>query len=207
VCEAPGEALCPGCRGALVRLAPPLCERCGSPGAWPVRRCAECARRRSASRRRGRRSSTTSALGTSSWAGRSAVGEGSRSWRRSSSPRRSSVRPPTRSRSSPPIRSGGTVARRRARRAAGARARPALGAARAAAARTTRAGPRQRGQRLADRRRNVRGVFAPPSGRRRGSCSSTTSTRAAPRRRRARPRSVGPARAGWTSSLSARAVR
>jgi predicted amidophosphoribosyltransferase len=22
---------------------PPLCERCGSPGAWPVRRCAECA--------------------------------------------------------------------------------------------------------------------------------------------------------------------
>ena len=46
MCEAPGEALCPGCRGALVRLAPPLCERCGSPGAWPVRRCAECARRR-----------------------------------------------------------------------------------------------------------------------------------------------------------------
>jgi ComF family protein len=29
-----------------VRLAPPLCERCGSPGAWPVRRCAECAGRR-----------------------------------------------------------------------------------------------------------------------------------------------------------------
>jgi predicted amidophosphoribosyltransferase len=29
-----------------VRLAPPLCERCGAPGAWPVRRCAECAGRR-----------------------------------------------------------------------------------------------------------------------------------------------------------------
>ena len=25
---------------------PPLCERCGSPGAWPVARCAECAGRR-----------------------------------------------------------------------------------------------------------------------------------------------------------------
>jgi predicted amidophosphoribosyltransferase len=46
VCESPGEALCDGCRAALVRLAPPLCERCGSPGAWPVRRCAECAGRR-----------------------------------------------------------------------------------------------------------------------------------------------------------------
>ena len=35
-----------GCRDALVRLAPPLCARCGSPGAWPVRRCAECSGRR-----------------------------------------------------------------------------------------------------------------------------------------------------------------
>lgn len=45
-CEAPGEPLCAGCRDALVRLAPPLCARCGSPGAWPVRRCAECSGRR-----------------------------------------------------------------------------------------------------------------------------------------------------------------
>jgi predicted amidophosphoribosyltransferase len=29
-----------------VRLSPPVCERCGSPGAWPVRRCAECSGRR-----------------------------------------------------------------------------------------------------------------------------------------------------------------
>jgi ComF family protein len=29
-----------------VRLGPPVCERCGSPGAWPVRRCAECSGRR-----------------------------------------------------------------------------------------------------------------------------------------------------------------
>jgi len=45
-CELPGPALCPGCRDGLIRLAPPLCDRCGSPGAWPVRRCAECSGRR-----------------------------------------------------------------------------------------------------------------------------------------------------------------
>jgi predicted amidophosphoribosyltransferase len=46
VCARPGAAICQTCRGALVRLHPPLCERCGSPGAWPVRRCAECSGRR-----------------------------------------------------------------------------------------------------------------------------------------------------------------
>ena len=46
VCERSGEALCAACRSALVRLHEPLCERCGSPGPWPVRRCAECAGRR-----------------------------------------------------------------------------------------------------------------------------------------------------------------
>jgi predicted amidophosphoribosyltransferase len=46
VCARPGPALCEPCREALVRLSPPVCERCGSPSAWPVRRCAECAGRR-----------------------------------------------------------------------------------------------------------------------------------------------------------------
>jgi len=46
VCARPGEALCEPCRDALVRLTPPVCERCGSPGPWPVRRCAECSGRR-----------------------------------------------------------------------------------------------------------------------------------------------------------------
>jgi predicted amidophosphoribosyltransferase len=46
VCERPGEALCEPCRDGLLRLSPPVCERCGSPGAWPVRRCAECSGRR-----------------------------------------------------------------------------------------------------------------------------------------------------------------
>jgi predicted amidophosphoribosyltransferase len=46
-CEARGSSVfCSGCRDALIRLAPPLCARCGSPGAWPVRRCAECSGRR-----------------------------------------------------------------------------------------------------------------------------------------------------------------
>jgi len=46
VCTRPGSALCEPCRDSLVRLSPPVCERCGSPGAWPVRRCAECSGRR-----------------------------------------------------------------------------------------------------------------------------------------------------------------
>lgn len=45
-CELPGSAFCAGCRDGLIRLAPPLCGRCGSPGAWPVERCAECSGRR-----------------------------------------------------------------------------------------------------------------------------------------------------------------
>jgi predicted amidophosphoribosyltransferase len=45
-CFVPGPALCSDCRDSLIRLVPPLCDRCGAPGAWPVRRCAECAGRR-----------------------------------------------------------------------------------------------------------------------------------------------------------------
>jgi predicted amidophosphoribosyltransferase len=46
VCSAPGRALCDTCRAALVPLHEPVCDRCGAPGPWPVRRCAECAGRR-----------------------------------------------------------------------------------------------------------------------------------------------------------------
>ena len=45
VCGAGGEQLCPACRGALPRVDPPLCARCGAPTAWPVQRCRECAGR------------------------------------------------------------------------------------------------------------------------------------------------------------------
>jgi predicted amidophosphoribosyltransferase len=46
VCERSGSQLCPDCRDDLRRLEPPLCARCGSPVAWPVDRCRECAGRR-----------------------------------------------------------------------------------------------------------------------------------------------------------------
>jgi competence protein ComFC len=46
VCHGPAEELCDSCRSRLVRLSPPLCERCGAPTAWPVERCRECAGRR-----------------------------------------------------------------------------------------------------------------------------------------------------------------
>ncbi|HLX33483.1 MAG TPA: double zinc ribbon domain-containing protein [Gaiellaceae bacterium] len=46
VCERGGSQLCPDCRDELQRLEPPFCARCGSPTAWPVERCRECAGRR-----------------------------------------------------------------------------------------------------------------------------------------------------------------
>ena len=45
-CGRSGTACCEHCRARFVRLFPPVCERCGAPGAWPVRRCAECSGRR-----------------------------------------------------------------------------------------------------------------------------------------------------------------
>ena len=46
VCARPGKQVCEDCTAGLRRIAPPLCERCGAPTVWPVRRCAECAGRR-----------------------------------------------------------------------------------------------------------------------------------------------------------------
>lgn len=46
VCDRVGESLCTTCLTRLVRCALPLCERCGAPGPWPVRRCVECSGRR-----------------------------------------------------------------------------------------------------------------------------------------------------------------
>jgi ComF family protein len=45
-CGRSGAVVCGGCLEALPWLEPPLCERCGSPTAWPVRRCTECSGRR-----------------------------------------------------------------------------------------------------------------------------------------------------------------
>lgn len=41
-CALPGDALCARCRAALVRLAAPLCERCGHPVAIEVAACPAC---------------------------------------------------------------------------------------------------------------------------------------------------------------------
>ena len=46
VCGNPGDELCATCLAGLRRIPLPLCERCGAPTAWPVRRCGECAGRR-----------------------------------------------------------------------------------------------------------------------------------------------------------------
>lgn len=46
VCGGPAEALCDPCRSRLVRLTGPRCGRCGAPTAWPVGRCRECSGRR-----------------------------------------------------------------------------------------------------------------------------------------------------------------
>ena len=46
ICRADAASLCARCRRRIVRVRPPLCERCGAPTAWPVARCGECAGRR-----------------------------------------------------------------------------------------------------------------------------------------------------------------
>jgi competence protein ComFC len=46
VCGLRGTQLCSACLSRLPRIEPPLCKRCGTPTAWPVRRCRDCAGRR-----------------------------------------------------------------------------------------------------------------------------------------------------------------
>jgi predicted amidophosphoribosyltransferase len=46
VCGLRGTQVCSACLSRLPRIEPPLCERCGTSTAWPVRRCRECAGRR-----------------------------------------------------------------------------------------------------------------------------------------------------------------
>ena len=46
VCSRAATQLCARCFELLPRIEPPLCDRCGLPTAWPVRRCRDCAGRR-----------------------------------------------------------------------------------------------------------------------------------------------------------------
>ena len=103
-CELPGPALCDGCRDSLIRLAPPLCGRCGAPGAWPVRRCAECSGRRLAFATARAAILYDEPRGGSCRPGRSVASDGSRARRLRSSPRRSPGRTWRRSRSCRPTR-------------------------------------------------------------------------------------------------------
>jgi competence protein ComFC len=46
ICGMGGTQLCEQCLARLPRIEPPLCDRCGAPTTWPVRRCRECTGRR-----------------------------------------------------------------------------------------------------------------------------------------------------------------
>jgi len=46
VCLGPAQSVCHPCAERLRRLGEPRCERCGAPTAWPVERCRECSGRR-----------------------------------------------------------------------------------------------------------------------------------------------------------------
>jgi ComF family protein len=45
-CSAAGAQVCTRCTDSIPRVQAPLCERCGTPTAWPVARCRECTGRR-----------------------------------------------------------------------------------------------------------------------------------------------------------------
>ena len=200
-CGRSGAVVCRACLDALPRLEPPLCERCGAPTAWPVRRCAECSgrtRRVRVGPRRGRLRRARSPR--SSRAGRSTACAGSRRPRPTSSSPRSRAPtvealtfvPPDRDRV---LKRGHHPAERLARELG---ERWELPVARRALAHRARRRA-QRGSSLAERRRNVRGAFAADDGAARTSASSTTSTRPARRRPRRRRRSARPVRARCTS--------
>jgi len=159
VCRRPGGALCDPCRGALLRVVPPVCERCGTPGPWPVRRCAECA---------GRRLAFTTARAAIVYddRARTLVGAWKEHGRRDLAPELAMlVRqvvgapdadavcfvPGDRDRS---LRRGHVTSEQLARELAAAWNLPLAGLLR----RTRSVGP-QRGLRLAARRRNLAGVF------------------------------------------------
>ena len=160
VCETPGDPLCRCCRAALIRLAPPLCARCGSPGTWPVRRCAECA---------GRRLGFASARAAIVYdeRARRLVGAWKERGRRTLAAVAAELvaalvpRPDVEALASVPSeperlrRRGDAPAERLARELGERWALPVL-----PLLRRRRGGERQRGQRLADRRSNVRGAFA-----------------------------------------------
>ncbi len=161
VCAEPGEQLCAGCRDGLIRVRPPLCERCGAPTAWPVARCRECAGRRLAFAR------ARAAIVYDRPATAFVWGWKERGLRRLARLAAELVvetipRPGADALTFvPPDRDRGL---RRGHHPAGALARELAGRWElpvAALLERTRAVPRQRGLSLAERRSNVKGAFRP----------------------------------------------
>jgi predicted amidophosphoribosyltransferase len=160
-CGRSGAAFCAACLDALVRLAPPLCERCGAPTSWPVRRCSECTGRRLAFE------SARAAVAYDEPVRRLVAGwkeHGLRSLAAVAAAATAGALeppdvaaltfvPPDRDRL---LRRGHHPAERLAREL-GERWR--LPVVEAIARTSTTPRPRQRGSRLAERRRNVRGAF------------------------------------------------
>jgi predicted amidophosphoribosyltransferase len=161
VCRSPGSQVCEHCLDALPPIRAPLCERCGAPTAWPVARCSECTGRRLAFARARAAVVYNGAVKTivAAWKERGLRGLARMAGRlvAGTLPRPEGVTltfvPPDGERS---LSRGHHPAERLARELGehwDLRVEPMLGRARSV--------PRQRGLRLADRRRNVRGAFTP----------------------------------------------
>lgn len=162
VCGAGGEQLCAACRERLPRLEPPFCDRCGAPTPWPVARCRECSGRRLAF------ASARAAVAYEDDVRRLVRAWKERGLRRLAAeaadvlaalpaPSSSALTfvPPDRARS---LQRGHHPAERLAQELGQRWSLPVL-----PLVIRTRPAPRQRGQALADRRRNVAGAFAPAS--------------------------------------------
>lgn len=161
ICRSAGAQLCERCYGALPRIRAPLCERCGAPTVWPVRRCSECGGRRLAFARARAAVAYNGAVRTvvAAWKER-----GLRRLARLAAQLVSETLPRPEARGLTFIPPDGERSLSRGHHPAQSLARelgerwdlpvePLLGRVRPVS--------RQRGLRLVDRRRNVRGAFAP----------------------------------------------
>jgi competence protein ComFC len=164
VCSRADTDLCGACLDALPRIQPPLCARCGAPTEWPVARCRECAGRRLAF-----------GLARAAVEYDDAVATLVGAWKERGLRALADVAadvvaaeiavpaadalvavPPDPERA---LKRGHHPAGRLAAALGERWGLPVL-----PLLRRTRAGPRQRGSRLADRRRNVRGAFVAAGG-------------------------------------------
>lgn len=161
VCRSPGGQVCTSCLDALPRIRAPLCERCGAPTAWPVARCRECTGRRLAFVRARAAVVYNAAVKTivSAWKER-----GLRTLANAAARLVADALPRPEGSTLTYVPADGERSLSRGHHPAERlahelgerwelRVEPLLG--------RTRSVPRQRGLRLADRRRNVRGAFIP----------------------------------------------